>query len=65
MPSDTITVPRELFEQLVQHAIDLQAERFWMRKETRQRIADEYAKLCRDVALAVAIRDQTDLPSGD
>lgn len=63
--NDTITVPRELFERLVEYSLDLKSGWEWKSTETRPRIVAEWNELCRDVQLAVELRDRTDLPSGD
>lgn len=55
--SDTVTVPRELYDWLVEYAISLQAEWMWKSQETRQRYHEDYADLSRRVVEAVAIRD--------
>lgn len=62
---DTITIPRELFERLTEHAIDLAGEWHWKRNEPRKGYADVVEKLDADIALAVELRDQAGLPSGD
>lgn len=63
--NDIITIPRELFERLVEHAINLQGAWYWKRRETRIGYADVMEQLDADVKLAVELRDDKDLPSGD
>jgi hypothetical protein len=55
---DTVTVPRELYDWLVEYAIHLKAEWLWKGVETRHQYASEYSDLSQRVDEAVKIMDE-------
>lgn len=55
--TDTITIPRDLFERLCEAAIELQSEKSWRMKSVHKRYVEQQKALCSTVEEAVAIRD--------
>lgn len=55
--TDTITIPRDLFERLCEAAIELRGNSYWKKSESRFGYADDYAALSLTCDEAVAIRD--------
>ena len=56
--SDSVKVPRELYEWLVEDTLELEAEwRWWHNDDPRYRRAADYADLLRRSKEAVEIRD--------
>ena len=55
---ESITVPRELFEMLIEYTIDLRGEWYWKKQETRIGYNKAYKELGKTITEAVAIRDK-------
>ena len=55
---ESITVPRELFEMLIEYSIDLRGEWHWKEQEARSGYNKAYEELSKTISEAVAIRDK-------
>ena len=55
--TDTITIPRDLFERLCEAAIEAEEHNRWKGTEKRERYVEEYHAWCKLKNEAVAIRD--------
>ena len=55
--TDTITIPRDLFERLCEAAIEAEEHNRWKGTEKRERYVEEYQAWCKLKNEAVAIRD--------
>ena len=55
--AETVTIPRDLFEMLVEDAIDLRGEHDWHKDEPRCGYQKAYEELSARIDQAIAIRD--------
>lgn len=55
--TDTITIPRDLFERLCNSAIEAEVKNRWMSEEYGNQYFSEYDEYLRTMNEAVAIRD--------
>ena len=58
MLKESITIPRELFEMLIEYSIDLRGEWYWKEKEARSGYNRAYEELSKVISEAIAIRDK-------
>ena len=65
MSEPTITIPRELFERLVEAVIELHGEKRWMKNEPRERYQEQWAEIDALQKESVALRDREDAVSTD
>ena len=56
--SKSITIPRKLFEDLLEDAIELRGERYWWKDEPRLNHQRDYEQLCGRIDEGVRLRDR-------